>query len=129
MIIIDDGNADDRNGRTLEWEIDELDEGDEETFRYRVSVPTYMVAGQIIRNDVCIEADDVDEECESVTVSILGQIPKTGAQTRIKSTHLTPMAKKDAPTDATLPFLAVIALAGIATGAGAGFGRRLLFGL
>ncbi len=130
VIIIDDGDADDRSGRRLEWEIDELEEGDEETFHYRVSVPTYMVAGQVIRNNVCVESDDDNDldECESVTVSVLGQIPKTGASVQPHESHLTQVADKAQPGDGTLPFLAVIALAGVASGAGLGFGRRFLFG-
>ncbi len=129
VIIIDDGDADSRSGRRLEWEIDELEEGDEEIFRYRVSVPTYMVSGQIIRNEVCVESDDFDEECESVTVSVLGIIPTTGAAAPTENAHLKPVSKKAPTSDGSLPFLAVIALAGVATGAGAGFGRKMLFGI
>ena len=130
VIVIDDGDADSRSGRRLEWEIDELDDGDEEIFRYRVSVPTYMVAGQIIRNNVCVEADDLDnDECESVTVSVLGMIPKTGAKAPEHDAHLTPVAAHDAPSDGTPPFFGLIALAGAATGAGLGFGRKMLFGI
>jgi len=131
VIIIDDGDADTRSGRRLKWEIDELKDGDEEIFRYRVSVPTYMVAGQVVRNEVCVESDDLDdEECESVTVSVIGIIPTTGASSpSMPNAHLTPIANRNTPSDGTLPFLAVIALAGAATGAGLGFGRKLLFGI
>jgi uncharacterized repeat protein (TIGR01451 family) len=132
VIIIDDGDADSRSGRRLEWEIDELEEGDEEIFRYRVSVPTYMVPGQVIRNDVCVESDDLDDEtCESVNVSVLGQIPTTGAKTNsLPNEHLKPVAKTSSSADdGSMPFLAVIALAGAASGAGIGFGRKLLFGI
>jgi uncharacterized repeat protein (TIGR01451 family) len=132
VIIIDDGDADSHSGRRLEWEIDELEDGDEEIFRYRVSVPTYMVPGQVIRNDVCVESDDLDDEtCESVNVSVLGQIPTTGAPTRTAANeHLKPIAKTSSSADdGSMPFLALIALAGAASGAGIGFGRKLLFGI
>ncbi len=130
VIIIDDGDADSRSGRRLEWEIDELEEGDEATFRYRVSVPTYMVAGQIIRNDVCVEADDLDDDvCESVTTTVLGIIPRTGSTASSAPTnHLKPLTPAK-PADSTIPFLAFIALAGVGTGAAAGFGRKLLIGI
>lgn len=129
VTIVDDGDADKRNGSTLTWEIDELDENETWTVRYRVSISASSVPGEILRNSVRV-TDDGDEidETESVTVSVIGNLPQTGiigsAGTMLK---LKPIHRNT--RSASLPIVIVVTLVGLGTGAGVGLGRRFLLGL
>jgi uncharacterized repeat protein (TIGR01451 family) len=77
--VIDDGNADRNSGGRLEWTIDQLDQGDTWTVRYRVSVPQWTQPGTILRNDVRVldEEDGVNVGTMAI-VSVIGFLPQTG---------------------------------------------------
>ncbi len=139
VIVIDDGDADDHNGNRLSWDINELDEDDTWTATYRVSVSTSAFPGQILRNEVCVESDDDDDidECESVTVAVIGNLPQTGVMGNIlgggsSATKLRPIRLNGGASplsnDPIAPLAAWLSVAGLGIGAGMGAARKLLIG-
>jgi uncharacterized repeat protein (TIGR01451 family) len=126
--ILDDGDAEERSGNSLTWEIDELDDGDTEIIRYRISIDQSAFPGELIRNDVTVESDGFEDDA-SAQVTVIGQLPQTGfgiTNGGSNSSNLRPYGKN---TGSTLPIFlwATIAMAG--TGLGAGAARKWLIGL
>ena len=128
--VIDDGDADENKSGRLEWEIDELEEGDTWTATYRVSVDVSAYPGEIIRNDVTVEADELDET-ESVTVSVIGNLPQTGVMGAppASTIRLIPLTRNagTGSTDA-LPIVLWVLMVGLGAGTGMGVGRKFLLG-
>ncbi len=134
VIVIDDGDADSHSGNKLEWEIGDVDSGDDWIVRYRVSVSSSAFPGQILRNEVCAEDDDEEiDECESVTVAVIGNLPQTGvmgdgltaSSVKLKSIR---MGGSESSSDPLAPLAAWISIVGVGVGIGMGAGRRLLIG-
>ncbi len=132
LTIIDDGDADDRHGNELTWEID-IDEGDTETIRYRVAVPSYMFPGQTIRNDVRVTSDDNDidiDEDASAFITVIGTMPQTGMTGMVStaSAYLTPIRQAAATSSSSGMGTAAAAATTILTGLGGGIalGRKYL---
>lgn len=127
--IIDDGDADSRSGNTLKWEIDELEEGDSVTFRYRIVVDQTAYAGAVITNNVTVENDDFDDSA-SATVMVINTLPQTGVgstgPTAKDTTHLRPFS--GATGAPALPAVMMVIISLLGAGAGMGFGRRFLIG-
>jgi uncharacterized repeat protein (TIGR01451 family) len=121
--IVDDGGADDRSGNTLTWELDELEDGESEVIRYRISIDQNAFPGSTIVNDVTVEADG-EEDSDSATVSVINNLPQTGFGIGGDGTSefLRPYGgNKNGGTAAWIAILSVMM-----TGAGAGMtlGRR-----
>ncbi len=132
LTIIDDGDADERHGNELTWEID-IDEGDTETIRYRVAVPSYMFPGQTIRNDVRVTSDDNDidiDEDASAFISVIGTLPQTGMIGMVSnaSAYLTPIRQAAATSSSSGMGTAAAAATTILTGLGGGIalGKKYL---
>lgn len=132
MTIIDDGDADDRNGNELTWNID-VDEGDTETIRYRVAVPSFTYPGQTIRNDVRVTSDDNDidiDEDASAFITVIGTLPQTGMTGMVStaSAYLTPIRQAAATSSSSGMGTAAAAATTILSGIGGGIalGRKYL---
>jgi uncharacterized repeat protein (TIGR01451 family) len=136
MIVIDDGNADENSGGQLTWEIGDLDSGDSWTVTYRTSVSTSAFPGQILTNRACVEDADNDiDQCESVSVAVIGNLPQTGIFGGLtgSAVKLRPIRLGGSPVPSSsgapfAPLAAWISIAGLGTGLGMGAGRRLLIG-
>jgi uncharacterized repeat protein (TIGR01451 family) len=119
VIVIDDGDADEHDDDMLMWEIDSLDEDDTWTVTYRVNVDVNIQPGSLLRNEVCVEhdqMDDDDEECKMTTVSVIGNLPQTGYRSRGVNQNLRPVQPKESMN---LPLVSFVSMIGILTGIGA----------
>lgn len=136
MIVVDDGDADEHSGSRLTWEIGDIDSGDSWTVHYRTTVSTSAFPGQILSNRACAEDGDNEiNECESVTVAVIGNLPQTGVFTGLtgSAVKLRPIRLGGSPVASTstepfAPLAAWISIAGLGVGLGMGAGRRLLIG-
>lgn len=128
--LIDDGDADERSGNTLKWEIDELEAGDSMVVHYRISVDASAFPGQQIRNTATVEADDMEDSAEAV-VTIINNLPQTGAGfgTTGRNANLRPYAAGKSSGSAPWTAILSIVIAGLGTGTGMGVGRKLILGL
>jgi uncharacterized repeat protein (TIGR01451 family) len=115
ITVIDDGDADGNGSNTLTWDIDSLDEGESWTVKYRVSVNSNMLPGSILRNEACVEGDDVDEECEMTTVGVIGNLPQTGFDLPRTPLQFKPIHRSE-PLSAALS--SIISIIGLAAGMG-----------
>jgi uncharacterized repeat protein (TIGR01451 family) len=137
MIVVDDGNADSHNGSRLTWEIGDIDSGDTWTVRYTGTVSSSAFPGQILTNKACAEDSDNEiDECESVTVAVIGNLPQTGVFSGItgSAVKLRPIRLGGSPvasgaSDPLAPIAAMISIIGLGVGLGMGAGRKLLIGM
>ncbi len=135
--VIDDGGADSRGTNQLTWNIGSLSGNASRTIRYRVSANTNLQVGQIIRNDVRATADGNIDEHEAVTVFVIGTLPQTGGEnlaanvSNLQAINRNTQVQQssDSNENSTLPLAGWIAIAGLASGAGAGFLRRMIVGI
>jgi uncharacterized repeat protein (TIGR01451 family) len=121
LTLIDDDDADGALG-LLAWTIDELEEGDTQTFRYRVVVGTDAPIGTVIRNTATVDTDGEEDEAEA-TVTVIGSLPQTGFGTigNGGSAFLRPYA---GAAGTALPLTALLSVAATGIGAGLRIGRK-----
>ena len=122
--VTDDGDADEDEHGELIWFLDHLDDGDIETFTYRVRVDAAAQAGDELCNEVIVRAegeeDPYEEEAEAC-VAVIDDLPQTGGRTIGGSTaFLRPMTAASEGNALPLGLWSTLLTLGISGGAAIG---------